>query len=85
MVPNKVERAPSGNRTFLGRFQNETVRFHLEHLAPHQSVEVLVDLFVIGIWEGNSPENGPDVITVKGPGGAVLMDASFSNFPDYRY
>ncbi|MDX9910719.1 MAG: hypothetical protein RBS39_02685 [Phycisphaerales bacterium] len=56
---NSTETTPLGGHSFLGQFGNTEVTLSLAGLAPHDSVSISFDLFVIGTWDGNDAP-GPD-------------------------
>ncbi len=76
-----ITTAPSGQRKFLGQFGSTNVSLTLSNLAPHASVLVSFDLLVIGSWDGNNTNAGPDVFNVDVAGGLKLLNASFNNGP----
>lgn len=76
-----ITTAPVGQRKFLGRFGSTNVILTLSDLEPHSSVMVSFDLLVIGSWDGNNTNAGPDVFDVDVAGGLKLLHASFNNGP----
>jgi uncharacterized repeat protein (TIGR01451 family) len=84
-----------GGRTFLGEFNNQTVRLRLENLPLHSQVTLDFDLFVLRSWDGNQvnwepslldlvpfePDSiiGPDEWDLKADGG-TLLHTTFSNW-----
>ncbi len=81
----RTETTPVGDRTFLGPFANDILDFKLPDLPPHDRVEVVFDLFIMGSWEGNASVDargravGPDVWRLSVASGAELMQTTFSN------
>jgi hypothetical protein len=73
----KRSRTPKGDRGFLGEFVKEAVTLALDDLPEHRYVRVSFDLFVIGTWDGNHREWGPDVWQVSVDGGPVILRTSF--------
>jgi hypothetical protein len=71
---------PDWNRTRV----DQTVRLSLRDLAPHTTVRVVFDFYVLKSWDGNSRQYGPDRFTVRVSDGPVLLDATFSNNPKVR-
>ncbi|HYV95993.1 MAG TPA: hypothetical protein VE967_00910 [Gemmatimonadaceae bacterium] len=60
--------APLGER-FLGEFCNDSVTLSLTGLAPHDSVSVALDFYIIRSWDGVGPNwAGPDEVTIKTDG-----------------
>jgi hypothetical protein len=72
---------PAGNRAYLGAFGNETVTLTLPSLPAHVAVTILCDQFVLGSWDGNSTEAGPDRWSLDVAGGLRLVDTTFNNGP----
>jgi hypothetical protein len=74
---------PFGPRSFLGEFGNDTVSLNLLGLAPHDSVLLEFDLYLIRSWDGSSAgttfDYGNDAFKVAVGGGPVLLDKTFSN------
>lgn len=74
---------PFGPRSFLGEFGNDTVSLNLLGLAPHDSVLLEFDLYLIRSWDGSSAgtayDYGDDAFKVSVGGGPVLLDETFSN------
>lgn len=72
-----------GPRTFLGEFGNETVSLSLSDLAPHSSILLDFDLYLIRSWDGSSTgtavDYGNDAFSVWVAGGPSLLDETFSN------
>ncbi len=76
-------------QTFLGRFSNERLTFWLYNLAEHDHVRLEFDLYVIGSWDGNSPDYGPDIweMRISSPDELVLrttfsnVDGNLQSFP----
>jgi filamentous hemagglutinin family protein len=73
-----VDITPIGERTFLGQFGNETVSLTLDDLPSHDEVNVSFDLFIIRSWDGNHPQNGPDIWQLDVAGVSRLFDTTFS-------
>lgn len=78
---NRTAVTPAGNRAYLGPFGNETVTLTLPALPAHVAVTVLCDQFVLGTWDGNSTEGGPDRWSLDVAGGLRLVDTTFNNGP----
>jgi len=76
-----ITTAPSGQAKFLGRFGSTNVVLTLPDLTPHSSVMVSFDLLIIGSWDGNNTNDGPDILNVDVAGGLKLLNASFNNGP----
>ena len=83
----RMEATPRGDRRFLGRFRHERVGLKLAVLPRHAWLRVSFELLVMGTWDGNAGHTprramnpvGPDVWRMGVEGGAVLVDATFSN------
>jgi uncharacterized protein (TIGR03437 family) len=58
---------------------DQTVRLTLGSLAPHSSVTVSFDLYILKSWDGNNPNYGPDRWRLSVAGGPTLFDTTFSN------
>lgn len=84
---SSTDTTPVGARRFLGQFGNNTVSLTLTGLAPHSSLTIAFDLFLIRSWDGSdtSPSPlppfvaGPDVFTLDVSGGPNLLRTTFSN------
>jgi hypothetical protein len=74
---------PSGPRSFLGEFGNETVSLNLSGLGAHSSVRVQFDLYLIRSWDGSSGgttfDYGNDSFRLAVDNGPVLLDETFGN------
>lgn len=81
--PAAVARTPTGNRGFLGEFDNGTARLTLGGLPAHTEVTVSFDLFIIFSWDGNSMVFGPDIWELGVGGGPTLLRTTFSNTTDF--
>jgi uncharacterized protein (TIGR03382 family) len=72
-----------GPRSFLGEFGNDTVSLNLSGLAPHTSLTLSFDLYLIRTWDGSSSgtafDYGNDSFKVAVGNGPVLLDKTFSN------
>ncbi|MFZ0546708.1 MAG: LamG-like jellyroll fold domain-containing protein [Candidatus Promineifilaceae bacterium] len=66
---------------YLGNFGNQTVTLALDNLPTHDTVSIAFDLYVLGSWDGNNTETGPD-IWQWGHDGISLLNTTFSNQPD---
>lgn len=85
--------SPNGKARFLGEFGGhridptahtrvqETVRLRLDNLAPHSKARVEFDLLILKSWDGDSPQFGPDRLTLTVAGGPALLNHTFSNNP----
>ena len=70
---------PNGGR-FLGQFGNQTVRLDLPVPAPHDTIRVVFDLYVIQTWDGNIiDESGPDIWSMGVAGAPPLVRTTFNN------
>jgi hypothetical protein len=74
----KIEQTPNGNRHFLGGFTTDNVTLKLERLPKHAFIRVSLDLYLIGMWDGNA-QGESDGWRMCVEGGATLVDATFSN------
>ncbi|MBI4718051.1 MAG: endo-1,4-beta-xylanase [Planctomycetes bacterium] len=73
--------APVGNRAYLGQFRNDTVTLRLAALPPHAQVTVAFDLYLIGSWDGNNKDSGPDVWSLTDGEGRSLIRTTFAYLP----
>jgi hypothetical protein len=80
-----LDTTPMGSRRFLGPFGAETVSLGLNGLPAHTRVHLSWDLFIIGSWDGNNPESGPDRWQAQVRGGPTLIDATFSTYWNQSY
>lgn len=70
--------SPSGER-FLGRFgDGHTAGLTLAGLAPHATVTVEFDIYVIGTWDGND-NSPPDYLDIEVLGGTPSHRVTFSH------
>lgn len=81
---SNTSRATSNGETFLGSSANGfgagTVTLTLSGLAPHDSVTLDFDLYIIQSWDGNGPNGGgADNYRLEGDGSTVLF-TNFANF-----
>lgn len=82
------DKTPRDERQFLGRFLNDRVQLSLAGLPPHKELTLSFDLLIIGTWDGNNTEWGPDQWRLRIIDGPVLLKTTFSNtrnpqaFPD---
>ena len=74
-----VSTTPVGARKFLGPFGCGTRSLTLTGLPSHTEVTVSFDLFIIGLWVGNSSAWGPDSWDLSVDGGPTLLHTTFSN------
>jgi hypothetical protein len=73
-----TETAPSGTRTFLGPFADETVSLSITDLQPHTSITMSFDVVIAGGWDGEGPL-GPHFWGVSSADGSVFLNTTFSN------
>ncbi len=76
---NSTDVTPSGARKFLGQFGNEKISLTLNNLAPHTSVAVSFDLYVIQSWDGNGTQYGPDFWDFSVDDQPALLHTTFGN------
>lgn len=69
-------------RTFLGEFSNETVSLTIDRLPDHRFLRIRLDLLVLRNWAGSEHGVGPDLWQFSVDDGPLLVDASFSLFPE---
>lgn len=69
--------SPTGARTFLGQFGNDTVTLTLNSIPQPGLMRVSFDFYAIGTWDGNAAP-GPDLFEVDVLGGAKLLSATFA-------
>ena len=73
---------PHDGDQFLGQLGNETETLSLTGLAPHSSVTVDFDLYVIQSMDGDGPAGGgPDPWSLFYDGTNPLIQTNFANFP----
>lgn len=71
--------APDVSRRFLGEFGSEGVTLTLNHLLPHEVVELSFDLAVINAWVGSTSDAiGPDIWTLAHSGDQILLRTTFA-------
>ncbi len=66
---------------YLGNFGNQEVTLNLSNLPTHDTVTLAFDLYVLGSWDGNRTDTGPD-LWEYGHDGTSLLHTTFSNQPD---
>jgi hypothetical protein len=77
--PIQWSTTPSG-RPYIGPFGQQTVSLQLGNLRSHRHVQVEVQLFVIGSWDGDGRLGaGPDILEVRVPGIGTAMRSTFFN------
>lgn len=82
--------SPCGGETFLGEFNNQTVRLGLNELAEHYRVRVTFDLLLLRSWDGNQEIGeagqpvGPDIWEARADG-ETLLRTTFSNWTSLHY
>ncbi|WP_177233629.1 SBBP repeat-containing protein [Stigmatella erecta] len=69
--------SPSGDRTFLGEFSNDSAQLTLPALPAHTTVTVTFDLLILQAWDGNGPF-GPNSFGLNANGVEVYR-TTFSN------
>jgi hypothetical protein len=83
LLQNTPTPYPSGPRSFLGEFGNDTVTLNLSGLAAHSMLTLSFDLYLIRTWDGSSSgtafDFGNDSFKVSVGNGPVLLDSTFSN------
>src|SRR5262245_53568683 len=79
--PARRDITPVGGRIFLGRFGNETVTLSLSGLPKHRYVKLSYKLYLMTTW-GNHHKSTPSVWQLALDGGPLLVDATFSLWPD---
>jgi len=86
------ETTPKGENRFLGPFCNEELSLSLDSLSHHRFLRLSLDLYTARSWDGNHPDFGPDLVTIRVAGGPTLLHTSFAygpqrqSFPDsYPY
>ena len=74
-----IETSPSGER-FLGLFANEKVTLSLSELPEHTEIDIEVDVYIVGSWDGGFEATGPigedrdpDVFEVELDGMTLLV------------
>lgn len=83
----RIERTPTGEKPFLGQFNNETVTLNISDLPEHALLRIAFDLYIIDTWDGMAPNNGgarigPDFWSMALGDGRMLLHHTFSNTPD---
>jgi len=79
---SNIAKTPVGGRSFLGPFANTNATLTLTDLPSHSVVTVAYDLFILGPWDGNNTNDGPDLFTTDVAGGLKLLNATFNNTPE---
>jgi ankyrin repeat protein len=74
-----VATTPRGGRRFLGELGSQTARLTLANLPAHRAVSLMFDLYILGGWEGNNLNSGPDVWTLSLLDGPMLLRTTFAN------
>lgn len=71
--------SPSG-RAYFGPFGQQALTLHLRNLPAHQHLEVDIELWVIGSWDGDgSLGAGPDIMDISAPGVGLFLHSTFFN------
>ncbi|MFZ0546257.1 MAG: LamG-like jellyroll fold domain-containing protein, partial [Candidatus Promineifilaceae bacterium] len=63
---------------YLGSFGNQEVTLNLTNLPTHDTVTIAFDLYVLGDWDGNRTDTGPDSWEY-GHDSTTLLRSTFSN------
>lgn len=71
---------PTASRRFLGQYRNDTATLTLSNLPPHSNVSISFDVYVIGSWDGNSGDAGPDIWYLSCDGKRAF-ETSFAYWP----
>jgi hypothetical protein len=71
--------AARGATKFLGAFANDTVTLTLDRMPTHDQVDIALDLYVIGPWQGIT---GPDQWSAGLSTGETLEQTTFANGAD---
>ncbi len=74
-------KSPSG-RDYIGPFGQQAITLRLSGLPVHKNVQVEIELWVIGSWDGDGRFGaGPDIIDISVPniGTADALDVFFNN------
>ena len=82
-------KTPTGNLSFHGPFENETVRATVATLPPHVFLDISFDLLILRTWDGSIPmtdqgrpqHSGPDTFRCALANGPTLLYTTFSNRP----
>ncbi len=75
--PMVWSKTPSG-RSYLGPFGQQAVDLRLTGLTKHKNVQVEIELFTIGSWDGDGDRGpGPDIIDIEIPGVGTAMHSTF--------
>lgn len=75
-----TDMTPTGDRSFLGQFSNDTVSLTLTDLPQHTDVAVSFDLFIIRSMDGNGDCcGGPEIFDLNVASGPTLLHTTFSN------
>ncbi|NDJ86716.1 MAG: hypothetical protein GYB66_12585 [Chloroflexi bacterium] len=71
--------APASGEQFLGRLaRNNAVTLQLSELPPHRAINVSLDFYAIGSWDGNYTAYGPDIWELA-VGETTVLSTTFSN------
>jgi hypothetical protein len=72
-------KTPTG-RSYMGPFGQQAVTLNLSRLPKHHNVQVEIELFVIGSWDGDGDFGpGPDIIDIQVPEVGTLLHSTFFN------
>ncbi|MEE9296516.1 MAG: hypothetical protein V3W34_16350 [Phycisphaerae bacterium] len=67
---------------FLGRFaENDSTTLTLTDLPVHDTITILLDLYVIQTWDGNN-NPGPDIWDITVDGSTNLEHTTFTNYEE---
>jgi hypothetical protein len=79
--------APNGEN-FLGQFNNTPTCLILDSLPEHNWTRISFDLYIIGTWNGNNTQYGPDewLFSLGGETPKTFLHTTFSNWiqPGYN-
>ncbi len=70
--------SPTFGEKFLGPLGLQTVRLTLTNLLPHQRIRLSFDLYILGSWDGNDTQYGPDIWGCRVQGGTNFLRTTFA-------
>jgi len=83
--PMQWSKTPSG-RDYLGPLGQQAVTLRLTNLPVHKNLQLSIDLFIIGSWDGNgSLGSGPDILGIVIPGVGTVLHSTFFNNADAEF
>lgn len=80
-----ISTTPAGGHRYLGPFAGESAVLSLADLPDHRLVRLSMDVLIMRSYDGNAPQQGPDIFYIYSDDGRVLYATSFSWYVPQAY